>query len=130
MSPYVKDKNMTEKKCTKYEELFVKEDETELLEHIKSCPYCRMEHENMKKVSALVKEVSFTFRRQKALQKKMTALAASFFIAFLAFFVIEFQDPSSFVNGTIASLSGNGITYEQMGLPVDEYGFIMVDFEE
>ena len=117
-------------KCTKYEELFVKEDETELLEHIKVCPDCAKEYENMQKVSSLVKEVSFTFRRdmkKKRLQTKISAVAATFFVACLTLFAIQLSNPDSYVNETIAYMTGNDYTYEQMGLPVDDYGFIMVD---
>lgn len=120
---------MDEKKCSKFEELFVKEDENELLAHINICPQCRAEYENMKKVSSLVKEVSFVYRRKKALQTKLLATAATFFITFLAFFSIQLASPDSYVNETIAYISGNDYTYEQMGLPVDDYGFIMVDMD-
>ena len=37
---------MDEKKCTKFEELFIKEDESELLEHINNCPQCMAEYKN------------------------------------------------------------------------------------
>lgn len=123
---------MCNEKCNKYEELFVKEDETELLEHIKVCPDCAKEYENMQKVSNLVKEVSFAFRqdmKKKRLQTKITAIAATFFVSFLAFFAVQLFSPNSYVNDTIAYFTGNDYTYEQMGLPVDDYGFIMVDLE-
>ena len=40
---------MDEKKCTKFEELFIKEDESELLEHINNCPQCMAEYKKKKK---------------------------------------------------------------------------------
>ncbi|MCX4274950.1 MAG: hypothetical protein OSJ27_04105 [Candidatus Gastranaerophilales bacterium] len=121
---------MSNKKCGKYEELFIKEDETELLEHIKICSECREEHENMQKVSNLVNEVSFTFKRKKRMQAKVMKIAAVFFLAFLTFFTIQLVNPDSYMNETVAYLTGEDYTYEQMGLPVDDYGFIMVDFGE
>lgn len=48
-----------DKKCTKYEELFISSDKNALLEHIKICPDCAAEHEKMKKVSGLIKEFFF-----------------------------------------------------------------------
>ena len=46
-----------DKKCTKYEALFTFRSEEELNEHIANCPDCQKEHENMQKVSELLKEV-------------------------------------------------------------------------
>lgn len=121
---------MSGKECNKFEELFVKEDERELLEHIKTCPKCAQEYENMQKVSNLIGEVSFTYKRKKRMQKNIMSIAATFFLAFLTFFTIQLVNPNSYVNETIAYLTGQDYTYEQMGLPVDDYGFIMVDFGE
>ncbi len=123
---------MYNKKCGRYEELFIKEDETELLEHIKTCSECAAEYENMQKVSSLVKEVSFTFKkdlRKKRAKTKILSIAAVFFTACLAFFTIQFTNPDSYVNSTIAYITGRDFTYEQMGLPVDDYGLIMVDLD-
>lgn len=51
---------------------------------------------------------------------------------FLAFFAVQITTPESFVNETIAVISdgayGVDYSYEQMGLPVDDYGLIAVDF--
>ena len=118
-------------KCNKYEELFVSDDTEALIKHIETCHDCKKEYENMQKVSGLIKEVSFVYKNKK--KKPMRAvftMAASFFMVFLAFFAIQLSTPESFVNETIASISGEEFTYEQMGLPVDEYGLIMVDYGE
>lgn len=125
--------NTNMEKCTKYEELFVASDENALLEHIKICPDCAREHEKMRKVSGLIKEVSFSYRaQQKRVTASIVSIAASFFMVFLAFFAVQIATPNSFVNETIATVSngayGVDYSYEQMGLPVDEYGFIAVDF--
>ncbi len=122
-----------DKKCTKYEELFISSDKNALLEHIKICPDCAAEHEKMKKVSGLIKEVSFSYRqRQKRLKTAILSIAASFLMIFLAFFAVQITTPESFVNETIAVISdgayGVDYSYEQMGLPVDDYGLIAVDF--
>jgi len=123
---------MENEKCGKFEELFIKEDETELLEHIKTCKECAVEYENMQKVSNLVKEVSFTFRkdlRKRHAKTKILSIAAVFFTACLTFFAIQFTNPNSYLNDTIAYIKGYDYTYEQMGLPVDDYGLIMVDLD-
>lgn len=126
-------KKMNEKKCGKYEELFISSDEAALLEHIKNCPECAEEHKRMQKVSNLVKEVSFIYKKRAQKRPKIVvfSMAASFLMIFLAFFAIQITTPSSFVNETIAYISdgayGIEYSYEDMGLPVDEYGLIMVD---
>lgn len=118
-----------DKKCHKFKELFISEDENALLEHVKKCPDCCREYENMKKVSGLISEVSFNFIRQRRLKKAAAAtVAASFLMIFSAFFAFQIMTPESFVNSTIAYIQGNDCTYEEMGLPVDDYGLIMVDF--
>lgn len=119
-----------ENKCNKFEELFVSDDTEALIKHIESCPDCKKEYENMQKVSGLIKEVSFAYKRRKMTKKNVLSMAAAFFMVFLAFFAIQLSTPKSFVNETIASISEEEFTYEQMGLPVDEYGLIMVDYGE
>lgn len=117
-----------DKKCKKFEELFVKTNEVELLDHIKKCEECRCEYENMQKVSNLIKEVKPLYRKKRRVRQNVVAMAASFLMIFLAFFAVQIYTPNSLVNETIASISASDYTYEQMGLPVDEYGFIMVDY--
>ncbi len=117
-----------ENKCNKFEELFIKANNAELLAHIEGCESCRAEYEKMLKVSNLISEVKPLYRRKRRVQKNVFAMAASFLMIFLAFFAIQIYTPNSIVNETIASISGSDYTYEQMGLPVDEYGLIMVDY--
>ena len=109
-------------------------DETALLEHIKECEICRAEHERMLQVSNLISEVKPLYRKnnKKPVLRRsvgVMAMVASFLMIFLAFFAIQITTPESFVNETIASISGSDYTYEQMGLPVDEFGLIMVDYD-
>ena len=51
--------------CDKFEKLFIQEDETELLEHIKECAECREEYERMQAISNLVKEAKPLFQKDK-----------------------------------------------------------------
>ncbi len=57
--------------CDKFEKLFTQEDETELLEHIKSCEECRKEYEKMQSVSKLVKEAKPLFKKEYAIKQKL-----------------------------------------------------------
>lgn len=118
-----------DKKCKKFEELFITEDEKALLAHIEECETCKAEYEKMQKVSNLIKEVTPLYKKKRAVRKNAVAMAASFLMIFLAFFAMQISNPDSFVNETIASISGSNYTYEQMGLPVDEFGLIMVDYD-
>ncbi len=118
-----------DKKCKKFEELFISEDEKSFLAHIKECEECKAEYEKMQKVSNLIKEVKPLYRKKRIARKNIAAMAASFLMIFLAFFAMQILSPDSFVNETIASISGSNYTYEQMGLPVDDFGLIMVDYD-
>ena len=58
-----------EKKCDKYEGLFVFRSEEELKEHLKECPDCQKEHEKQLKVSSLVKEVAPVYLAKRKSRK-------------------------------------------------------------
>ncbi len=117
-----------DKKCNKYEELFVSCDRQAFFKHIENCDECRIEYQKMQKVSDLIKEIKPLYRARRRAKKNVIAMAASFLIIFLAFFTMQISNPDSIVNEAIASISGANYTYEQMGLPVDEFGLIMVDY--
>lgn len=118
-----------DKKCKKFEELFISEDEKSFLAHIEKCEECKAEYEKMQKVSNLIKEAKPLYRKKRIARKNIAAMAASFLMIFLAFFAMQILSPDSFINETIASISGSNYTYEQMGLPVDDFGLIMVDYD-
>lgn len=119
------------KKCNDFEKYFTSDNEAEFKEHIKNCPDCKAELEKMEKVSSLIKEaIPLIRRREMRVRTRIMATAASFFVAFAAFFTIQFVNPNSFINETLAYLQYSDYSYEQMGLPVDDMGFIMVDFDE
>ena len=46
-----------DKKCSKYEGLFIFSDKTELDKHLQECEECRKENEKMAKISDLIQEV-------------------------------------------------------------------------
>ena len=106
---------MNKKHCEKFEELFLQEDETELLEHIKSCEDCRREYEKMQAVSNLVKEAKPLFKKER-FQKRNVALsiAAGFTFFILAGFVVMSWLPNYNYDQAVASEL----------YPEDEYGLI------
>ena len=65
-----------DKKCTKYEGLFVFTDEDTLKEHISECEDCRREHETMQKVSDLIGEVQPYYLNKIKKRPKLRAVCA------------------------------------------------------
>ena len=114
---------MTEK-CSKYDSLIKFSSEAELLEHIEQCEDCKKEHENMLAVSALIQEAKPYFLKQKHRNRQLKiacALALTLFLG-TSFGILDYN------YNILDTLSySDGITLEDMGLPTDDYGFIMAD---
>ena len=103
------------KACNKFEELFILDDEKQLLEHIMSCEDCRKEYEQMKAVSGLIQEAKpFIKRRQRELRKMSAVMVAGMFIIGLTSF--------AFVNYMPEYKYETAISSEMY--PVDEYGLV------
>ena len=111
-------------KCSKYEGLFIFSDENTLNQHLMECEDCKNEHEKMLKVSELISEVKPYYTAKKSKLRKLRAVAAFLFIMFFsATFGVLYTD-----NDIADSLMyGNSLTAEDLGFPVDSYGFLMVD---
>ena len=116
-----------DKKCSKYESLFVFSDEDALKQHIEECEECRAEHEKMQKVSELLDEVKFYYharRRKRAV--KFRAACALFLVVFSSLsFGIALNDDD--LMDTLKY--GNELSAEDLGFPVDSYGLLTVDDE-
>lgn len=114
---------MTEK-CTKYEALFTFGDEEKLMEHIKNCPDCKAEHERMQAVSALIKEAAPVYREERKNIAKLKAVCAVslMLISGVTLGVINLNTD---ISDTIRY--GHVLSAEDLGLPVDSYGLLMVD---
>lgn len=113
-----------EKKCNKYESLFIFQNENDFNAHLENCPDCQKEHERYLKVSSLVKEVAPVYLEQMK-KKKFSAIKkiACCFILFAGLSATytgyHFYDDYSFqVNSAEESY------IDLMGLPVDSYGFL------
>jgi len=114
------------KKCSKYEGLFVFSDKNSLEKHLKECPDCYAEHEKMQKVSELLKEVKFYYNFQARHRKKLKAVCAS---ALFLFFSTTFGIIQNNTELLDVLLYGESLTAEDLGFPVDSYGLLMVDDE-
>ena len=111
-------------KCTKYEALFTFATQEEFEEHIKNCPDCQKEHEKMQQVSKLIQEAKPCFVEHRRNFAKIKAVAASFALIILTatLGVINFDTD---ISDTIKY--GTTLSAEDLGLPVDSYGLLMVE---
>ena len=115
-----------DKKCSKYEGLFVFSDEETLKKHLEECPDCRAEHEKMQRVSELIGETKFYYRSKSKRTRKLKAVCA---LALFMFFSASFGVISNDEDFADALMYGDSLTAEDLGFPVDSYGLLMVDDE-
>ena len=113
-----------DKKCSKYEGLFIFSDDETLKKHVAECEECSKEHEKMQKVSDLIGEVKFYYK-SKSKKRKMLKVACAFFLLMLfgTFFGIIANDDEY----ADLLMYGNTLSAEDLGFPVDSYGLLMVD---
>lgn len=112
-----------DKKCSKYEGLFIFSDEETLKKHIAECPECSQEQEKMQKVSNLLGEVKFYYK-SKSRKRRMLKVACAFFL--LMFFGTFFGVMMNNDEYSDVLMYGNTLTAEDLGFPVDSYGLLMV----
>ena len=112
------------KKCSKYESLFIFSDEKTLQEHINTCEECRAEHEKMEKVSDLLKEVKLYYKGKKRSFKKLKAVCAAFFLVIFTTTGTVLYNDTDVVDSL---MYGETLSAENLGFPVDSEGLLMVD---
>lgn len=111
-------------KCTKYEALFTFADEKTFQEHLKTCKDCQAEHEKMNNVSELIKEVKTHYiSKRKNIAK--VKIACAVFAMCLSATTLGVINLNTDISDTIKY--GTTLTAEDLGLPVDAYGFLMVE---
>ena len=111
-------------KCTKYEALFTFANEETFRAHIDSCEDCQKEHEQMRKVSSLLKEVKpYYLSKRKSMAK--VKMACAMFVLLLSSATIGVVNFNTDVSDIIKY--GNTLCAEDLGLPVDDYGLLMVE---
>ena len=115
-----------DKKCSKYEGLFIFSDSETLQKHIQECDECRAEDEKMNKVSGLIDEVKFYYR-QKA--KRIMKIKAACAIFLLVGFSLTCGILTMDTDLTDALMYGDTLSAEDLGFPVDSYGLLMVGEE-
>lgn len=111
-------------KCSKYEALFTFQDEQILKQHIQNCEDCRKEQEVMDKVSDLLNEVKPYYKNKRRNFAKLKAACALFLMmtCTTALGIINFNSDFSDI-----IKYGTTLSAEDLGLPVDSYGLLMVE---
>ena len=111
-----------DKKCDKYESLFTFQNEETLNQHIAECEDCRLEHEKMLKVSELIQEVKPYYQQDKFRYLRVACVMFAMVIGGVSLGIADHN------YGVVDTLKyGEQLTLEDLGLPTDSYGFIMVD---
>ncbi len=112
-----------EKKCNKYEALFIFSDDEAFNNHVKDCPDCQKEHEKYLKVSKLIKEVAPVYlERMKEKKNNNLKKLACCFIAFIG--LTSFSCFKMYDNYVAEMNADFDSCVSAIGLPVDEYGFL------
>ena len=111
-------------RCTKYEALFTFADEITLQEHLKVCEDCRKEQKEMDKVSELIKEVKPFLKKKKTSYHHLKVACI--------LFALVIGGASVGVVGTNQDVMdyikyGETLSAEDLGFPVDSYGFLLVE---
>ncbi len=113
-----------DKKCSKYEGLFVFSDEDTLKKHLQECEECRQEQQQMDRVSELIDEVKLYYRaKDKKKRPKFRIACAMFLLIFsslTAGVVVNDEDMMDTLR------YGETLSAEDLGFPVDSYGLLMV----
>lgn len=112
------------KKCTKYEALYTFGNEQMLKEHIQTCEDCKKEQQELDKVSELLAEVKPYYIAKRKNTAKLKAACAIFAIL-LSGTALGVINLNTDISDTIRY--GNALSAEDLGLPVDAYGLIMVE---
>ena len=114
---------MTEK-CSKYEAYFTFASEEDFQKHLEECEDCRKEHEKMQKISSLVQEVKPYYKKKRQSSKAFKIACSLLLFVFLGT-GIGIMNFNTDISDTLRY--GTTLSAEDLGLPVDSYGLIMVE---
>ena len=113
-----------DKKCSKYEGLFVFSDDETLKKHINECEDCAAEYRKMQRVSELIGEVKSHYLVRNRKGKKLKIACAFLLFIFFGTFLGVVSLDSDYADSLIY---GDSLSVEDLGFPVDSYGLLMVD---
>ncbi len=118
---------MNEKKCNGYESMYTFLSEEDFQKHLETCEECQKEHEKMQKVSALIQEAKPYIKEKKKQSRILQAACAAFLVVFATLSVPLYTVGTNLYEDVVAMNEANSLTVEEMGLPVDEYGFLYIN---
>lgn len=111
--------NNENKICNGYESNYLFLNDADFKKHLEECEMCAKEHEKMQKVSQLIQEAKPYIKTQKKNRILKTACALFLFV------FASLSLPLYTVTNDIIAM--NSPTIEEMGLPVDEYGLLLIE---
>lgn len=111
-------------KCNGYEAMYTFLNEEDFAKHLEVCEICSAEHKRMQRVSELIEEAK-PYIKEKKKAKRVLVTAAAFFVAVFATMSV----PLCMVGINVYDdlIAQNSSTAQELGLPVDEYGFLYVE---
>ena len=118
------DKKQNNKICNGYESNYMFLSDEDFQKHLEVCESCRKEHERMQKVSDLLKEAKPYIKAKRKKNQILKAACAFALLCFTSLSVPVMLNADKIYDDVIAM---NSPTIEEMGLPVDEYGFLLVE---
>ena len=110
------------KKCEKFESLFIFSDEETLNNHVAECEDCKAELEKMEKISDLIKEVNPHYKKNRFDAVRVACVLFAFVVSGLTFKVADTN-----YNLIDTVMYGSELSAEEIGFRTDDYGLIMVD---
>lgn len=115
-----------DKKCKKYEQIFVFRDETELSNHLNECEDCRAEQKKMDKVSELLKEVKPYYSELQRNSFNRLKIACIVCLCLFTGLITGYFSQISKYSATSVSYYNSTETTNEYGIPVDNYGLINI----
>ena len=118
------------KKCGRYESIFIFRETDEFMVHLNSCEECREKHSEMMEIENLVKRAKPAYYRSKNQQKIFAfnkVIAGFAFIVCLSFVsgnYSEFASLQKTLKHSEVSEYINNSIFNQMNLPTDEFGLL------
>ena len=116
--------NEENKKCNGYESVFMFLNDEDFQKHLETCESCRKEHEKMQKISELIQEAKPYIKAKRKKNKLIKVACALSLVCFTSLSVPFLFNANQIYDDIVAS---NSPSIEEMGLPVDEYGFLLAD---
>ena len=115
---------MKNKNCNGYESMYTFLSDEDFQKHLAECEECAAEHERMQRVSALIQEAKPYIKNQQRKRSIALKAACASFVLFCSMACFQLFMTTGLYDEVVYN---NSPTIEEMGLPVDEYGFLMIN---